>query len=57
MDADLYDEFGNYIGPAIEEEAPEGSEEDSKLMEESELSRTPVSVQRAAPRPGGAALT
>ena len=37
MEEDLYDEFGNYIGPAMGEESG-GSEEDSKVMEESEIS-------------------
>lgn len=28
MDADLYDEFGNYIGPEIESEEEEEEEDD-----------------------------
>lgn len=38
MEEDLYDEFGNYIGPALRDDESGGSEEDSKVMEESEIS-------------------
>ena len=30
MDSDLYDEFGNYIGPDLEDEDEEDNEEDEQ---------------------------
>ena len=34
MDPDLYDEFGNYIGPELESESEDSSEEEREEEEE-----------------------
>ena len=37
MDPDLYDEFGNYIGPELESDDEEDSEEEQREEEEKEF--------------------
>ena len=34
MDADLYDEFGNYIGPDLESEDDDDDDEDDEDLED-----------------------
>lgn len=36
MDANLYDEFGNYIGPELESEESEEEDEQGDVMEEAD---------------------
>lgn len=36
MDANLYDEFGNYIGPELESEESEEEDEQVEMMEQAD---------------------
>ena len=36
MDANLYDEFGNYIGPELESEESEEEDEQIEMMEQAD---------------------
>jgi hypothetical protein len=51
MDADLYDEFGNYIGPEIEDEEEE--EAPVSWMETEEVEESAENGQMAITEPQG----